>query len=148
MHPDVPTDRFALKIQKKVSFKQLRVFDELENCKSSYIVKHFFCQHYYLANKSKYEPRLALKDILTESLYPKDIHLGKVVAIGMEFLDGKNFFDSTESSLYEKFKYTIQVACGLEWLHSRNIIHRNIKPENIIIAKSENIVLYQFFLIF
>ena len=138
----MPTDRFALKIQNKVSFKQLRVFDELENCKSSYIVKHFFCQHYDLADESKNESSDVLDEMFKDLFYSQDEDLGKIVAIGMENLDGEIFSNLTDADLNDALSYTIQVAGGLEWLHSREIIHRDIKPENIIINESENIVIY------
>lgn len=39
------------------------------------------------------------------------------------------------------FKWTIQAAQGLEELHSKKIIHRDVKPANIFLSKDDKIKL-------
>jgi serine/threonine protein kinase len=41
-------------------------------------------------------------------------------------------------------KYMAQVARGLEYLHSQNIIHRDMKPENILIGSDDTAYLLDF----
>lgn len=40
--------------------------------------------------------------------------------------------------------YTFQVACALQYLHSRGVIHRDIKPENILLLTNKTIKLSDF----
>lgn len=37
-----------------------------------------------------------------------------------------------------------QLVCSLEWLHSHNYIHRDVKPSNIMIDKNGNVRLADF----
>ena len=146
-HPNVPNDQLVVKIQKEVAFKQLCVIDELEKCESPYIVKHFFCLHFDLSEESSKEPSIELEPMLT---YVFDTERpmsksGQIFAIGMEFLDGEILSDIEEWDPDDYFRCTIQIASGLEWLHSREIIHRDIKPENIMVNKFDKTVNYYIF---
>lgn len=40
--------------------------------------------------------------------------------------------------------YAAEIACALEWLHLHGIIHRDVKPENVLIAASGHIRLADF----
>ena len=42
------------------------------------------------------------------------------------------------------FKYFIQVASAIYFLHENNIVHRNIQPENILLDEFNNIKLCNF----
>lgn len=61
----------------------------------------------------------------------------------MEYLEGSNLLESLKVSDEKTFiEYAYQILCGLHYLHSNNIIHFDIKPENIIItAKNKKPVL-------
>jgi serine/threonine protein kinase len=61
----------------------------------------------------------------------------------MEFIDGVNLreaFSRTEQPLDPRTVIEIgeQTLAGLGYLHSRNLIHRDISPENLMVTKDEN----------
>lgn len=66
----------------------------------------------------------------------------------LEYIDGESFdkiINREEvfcSKLYKKWYF--QLACALATLHSQNISHRDIKPDNIILTKSGDICLIDF----
>ncbi len=68
----------------------------------------------------------------------------------MEFVEGKNLtdikLDSPEKKLDENevIKYAIQIAKGLSYAHSKNIIHRDIKPQNILFSEENEIKIMDF----
>ncbi len=68
--------------------------------------------------------------------------------IVMEFLDGitlKEYIDGkTVLSWKEASFYTIQILRALEHAHSKGIVHRDIKPQNIMLNKSGEIKVTDF----
>jgi serine/threonine protein kinase len=66
--------------------------------------------------------------------------------IFMEFLEGENLDKySSKASLSEKIEITKQLLDGLNFLHTNNIYHRDIKPNNIIITKdNENNIITKY----
>lgn len=57
----------------------------------------------------------------------------------MELLEGETIFSYLEDkdlSIEEFSRISYQILSGLNYLHTNNIIHYNIKPENIFIQKS------------
>ena len=58
--------------------------------------------------------------------------------IAMEFLDGGTLEDVMQEGRFkdydEIFNITGQIASGLSHAHSRNVIHRDVKPANIMMA--------------
>ncbi len=56
-----------------------------------------------------------------------------------EYVEGENLAKLTAKGRlgFEDIKkYLIDLCCALEILHSNNIVHRDVKPENVIITKS------------
>ena len=119
----------------------MRVLAKLDQCNSPYIVKHFFWQHFNLAEKSIKKPSRSLDEMLYRFFTEKRLEPGQIFAMGMEFLPGTILHWHRFSKDYSDLKYIIQAAAGLQWLHSRNIMHRDIKPENIMVNSSEKTVI-------
>jgi serine/threonine protein kinase len=65
---------------------------------------------------------------------------GNIVYIAMEFLDGKGLDHYIDNdgfpTLREKIHIVKQISEGLDYAHKREIIHRDVKPGNIIITGS------------
>ena len=56
--------------------------------------------------------------------------------ITMEYVDGENLSDAfNHLDKMEKYKILLQIARGLNYIHSRQIIHFDIKPDNIFLLK-------------
>ena len=75
---------------------------------------------------------------------------GRIKYIDMEFVDGKNLTDikldepskkMTEASVR---KLVSQITAGLSYAHSKNVIHKDIKPQNILISKTGKIKIMDF----
>jgi len=68
--------------------------------------------------------------------------------IVMEFIEGdvlKSLLKSGHSlSLDQSIRYIIQTAKGLKAAHDKNIVHRDIKTENLMITKDEQIKIMDF----
>lgn len=61
--------------------------------------------------------------------------------IAMQFVDGKEL---RTSALDEALKTMLDVCAGIEYAHKRGIIHRDIKPQNIMKDKDGNIFVMDF----
>ncbi|HOV22122.1 MAG TPA: serine/threonine-protein kinase [Candidatus Ratteibacteria bacterium] len=59
--------------------------------------------------------------------------------IFMEYIEGKTLRLTYDENLIQEknlFHIIIQIGKGISYIHSKNIIHNDIKPENIIVEKS------------
>ncbi|MBM4049633.1 MAG: hypothetical protein FJ279_31445, partial [Planctomycetes bacterium] len=53
----------------------------------------------------------------------------------LEFISGTNLFDATRAAEPGQIlDYLVQTCLALEYLHSRGLIHYDVKPENILVA--------------
>lgn len=41
-------------------------------------------------------------------------------------------------------RFAVQILQGLEWIHSKNVVHADIKPDNCLITTSNNVVISDF----
>ena len=68
--------------------------------------------------------------------------------IVMEYVDGitlKTYIEKKGKLTYkEAVSIAIQVGRGIEAAHNKNIVHRDIKPQNIIVSKNGNIKVTDF----
>ena len=71
-----------------------------------------------------------------------------VYFIVMELVDGITLKEYIEKNgrlnMTEAIDFSIQIASGLEAAHENHIIHRDIKPQNIIVSKNGNIKVTDF----
>ena len=105
--------------------------------------------------KSNQKPHIFNEfNILQEISHPSIISfLGyaldeKYIYLAFEFLEGGDLFTLLKSEnnfQIEKVQfYAGQIVFALEYLHSKNIIYRNLKPENILINKNGYIKISDF----
>nr|XP_047122298.1 uncharacterized protein LOC105847098 isoform X2 [Hydra vulgaris] len=70
------------------------------------------------------------------------------ISVVMEFMEGGSLYDkiSNEGALDEKTasEKSYQILCGLEYLHNKNIVHRDIKSANILLDLYGNCKLADF----
>ena len=75
-------------------------------------------------------------------ILPKRIH------IVMEYISGTNLSDlvKTKGKVSERYAQSIfeQIVCAVSYLHKRNIVHRDIKLENILYDELETIKIVDF----
>ena len=69
-----------------------------------------------------------------------------VLCLVFEFIEGKTLdkYKVSEFTTEQKYNIIYQLACCLEFIHSRKFIHRDLKPENIILGKDGFIYLIDF----
>lgn len=69
------------------------------------------------------------------------VHSGQPY-IAMEFLPGEHLFDRIERdgplSWKEALPIFIQVCDALQYAHEKEIVHRDVKPSNIVLSQNEN----------
>ena len=75
---------------------------------------------------------------------------GSIKYIDMEFVDGKEFTDLKLDRLEKKLdesvvkKYAVQIAKALAYAHSEGVIHKDIKPQNILVSKKNQVKIMDF----
>jgi serine/threonine protein kinase/formylglycine-generating enzyme required for sulfatase activity len=75
---------------------------------------------------------------------------GAVKYIDMEFIDGKSLNERLLDYPHQRMpeeevkKLALQICEGLDYAHNQNIIHRDIKPQNIMLTKDEQIKITDF----
>jgi serine/threonine-protein kinase len=66
----------------------------------------------------------------------------------MEFLEGRTLKQIIQGrvplSLLDKVRIMTQVAEGLAYAHSKGVVHRDVKPENIMLLPDDNVKIMDF----
>ncbi|MBU5669117.1 Stk1 family PASTA domain-containing Ser/Thr kinase [Peptoniphilus sp. MSJ-1] len=126
------------KLDRIVAIKVLR----LEYNEDNNFIRKF--KRESLAAASISHPNIvSIYDVGSENVDGRDIHY-----IVMEFIDGKTLKEiiNDEGRLSEKraLNYTIQIAEALKVAHSKHIVHRDIKSQNIMVTRDDRIKVTDF----
>jgi tetratricopeptide (TPR) repeat protein len=66
----------------------------------------------------------------------------------MDFIEGRTIFDATEGTGWPGVvEYVVQLCRALAYVHSRGIVHRDIKPTNVLVDGSGAVKLLDFGLV-
>ncbi|CAL6042683.1 Kinase [Hexamita inflata] len=72
-----------------------------------------------------------------------NVPMNKVLFIQMEYCKGQTLnnliYSKQELHTDTKWKITIQLISGIAYIHKQNIVHRDIKPDNIFLTESNDI---------
>ena len=142
--------KYVLQITDKLDEGKKQVMDTLGESNSPFIVRHLFRKRFVIYQKSSANQEgqfEKLRSILNRS----GMDFFQLVGILTDFIEGPTL-ESLKGDIQHSdlFRYILHVANGLEWLHSKDIIHLDIKPKNIVLDKSHNNVrfyLLKYFLI-
>lgn len=121
-----------------VALKELILLDNISNKDKEEIIERFRREAQTAANLSHLNI-VTIYDVGEEN---------KRHFIAMEFLEGKTlkeFLDEgKELTPEEKIDILIQVCDALEHAHSHGVVHRDIKPDNILILKNGKVKITDF----
>ena len=110
-----------------------------EESKTSVILKILKEEHSSVESIKKFEHEFKIAKIFNSNRIVKYFSLeemGHRRALVIEDFNGislEEYFTSAESDLEEMLKISLSIADAIEHIHNQNIIHKDIKPRNILI---------------
>lgn len=120
--------------------------------KISYALKVIKCD-----NNNELRNALAESQVMDQLYHRRVLHLYQIdvkqeimyeaeVCLLFEYCAGGNLNDRLQcsSSKEQNLRWMIQIADGIDHLHSNNIVHRDLKPDNILLTRSEHIKIGDF----
>ena len=132
--------------QGSMSTVHLAVHDRLSRHVAVKILARRFTRDKRYVDRFLYEAKLGAQTV--------SLHLPRVYDVGqahgqhfmvMEYVEGDSVFDQMTAgkqfSTGDVIDLIVEVATALEHLHSMSIIHRDVKPHNIVISKSGQVKL-------
>jgi len=117
-----------------------------------------FAAKVYKKNRFESYPKLSKMivdeiSILRECSHPSIIKLCEVqetdnsIYLIMEYFEGETLMDLNSKTPYDfqkRVTAALRICSGLSYLHSKDIVHRDIKPDNILINDSNQVRIIDF----
>uniref|UniRef100_A0A3Q2XH04 Cell division protein kinase 5 n=1 Tax=Hippocampus comes TaxID=109280 RepID=A0A3Q2XH04_HIPCM len=88
-----------------------------------------------------------LKELKHKNIVLHDVlHSDKKLTLVFEYCDQdlKKYFDSCNGDLDPETSFMFQLLKGLAFCHSRNVLHRDLKPQNLLINRNGELKLADF----
>lgn len=58
----------------------------------------------------------------------------------------ESMIQNNELTEKQKNKIAVEIVLGMKFIHSRNLVHSNLKPSNILISKDNHVRINDFYL--
>jgi serine/threonine protein kinase len=163
MERDKNTESFIQKVQKieninhknKIKLQELKIINKIGEGGQAKVYMGTYENHKVAVKVMKnvdykcFAHELVILAFLEHKNIPKFYGIVRepdVLCLVFEFKEGKTLdkYKVTEFTKDQKYNIIYQLACCLEFIHSRKFIHRDLKPENIILGKDGFIYLIDF----
>eukprot|EP00826_Nyctotherus_ovalis_P010388 TRINITY_DN12744_c0_g3_i9.p1 TRINITY_DN12744_c0_g3~~TRINITY_DN12744_c0_g3_i9.p1 ORF type:complete len:230 (-),score=53.08 TRINITY_DN12744_c0_g3_i9:816-1505(-) len=119
-------EKYALKVIHKLRFENMYQLSNLEH-------------EVFIQRKIVHDNIIKVYDVMSDK---------KSMYILMEYADGGNLFRyiRKKGKLQEKeaYKFFVQIASALNFLHKNSLVHRDIKPENTLLTREGEVKLCDF----
>lgn len=126
------------KLQRLTAIKTIRFIDDYDEDKVEKVKAHFY-------HEAEVVAKLSHNNIVKIYDVGEDLDLSY---LAMEYLEGQNLEaycqEDTRLSIHRIFDIIAQVCEALEYAHAHGIVHRDIKPGNIMVLKNGDVKVTDF----